>query len=387
MKNSLSNDVISVIVPVYNVESYLHKCINSIINQSYSNLQIILVNDGSTDHSGEICDQYEQLDYRVEVIHKENGGLTTARRAGMGIASGKYIGFVDADDYIDHEMYKTLYTVAEQYQADFVHSGYFEDSEDKILCAPKKIKHYKNVKKEELLSNLFSLYPDAELGPAIWPNIFSRELIIKCYSFVPDYQSYGEDLISMCCCIIKGSNFVSIPNAFYHYSKRNDSISNSISEKRFLDYYQLYCLLKEILIANNFQESIIRILKKRFILLAMQALAEQSGIYIPKYRYPDITGLKGKRIVLYGSGKVGQDFYYQISKYQDCNIIKWIDREEHNFDYATVQKIIAIQNLSYDIILIAVYDEFIAWEIQKNLVFSGVDKQKILWKKAILYVE
>ena len=102
-------DLISVIVPVYKVEKYLRRCVDSIINQTYKNLEIILVDDGSPDNCPAICDEYAKKDYRIKVIHKENGGLSSARNAGLDIADGKYLGFVDSDDYIAPEMYEKLY--------------------------------------------------------------------------------------------------------------------------------------------------------------------------------------------------------------------------------------------------------------------------------------
>ena len=107
----MHKELISIIVPVYNVEKYVEKCINSIINQTYKNLQIILVDDGSKDNSGKICDEFKLKDNRIEVIHKNNGGLSDARNAGLKLAKGDYIGFVDSDDYIEADMYETLYNL------------------------------------------------------------------------------------------------------------------------------------------------------------------------------------------------------------------------------------------------------------------------------------
>lgn len=107
--NTPYKDLISVIVPVYKVERYLCRCVDSIIAQTYTNLQIILVDDGSPDGSGAICDDYAAKDPRITVIHKENGGLSDARNAGLGAARGSYIGFVDSDDYISVDMYEKLY--------------------------------------------------------------------------------------------------------------------------------------------------------------------------------------------------------------------------------------------------------------------------------------
>ncbi|MGS2779046.1 glycosyltransferase family 2 protein [Robertmurraya sp. GLU-23] len=111
---------ISIVVPIYKVEKYLEKCLDSIICQTYKNLEIILVNDGSPDRCKEICDDYCKKDHRVRVIHKENGGLSSARNAGIEIATGDYIGFVDGDDYIEKDMFETLYRLALEHNADVV---------------------------------------------------------------------------------------------------------------------------------------------------------------------------------------------------------------------------------------------------------------------------
>ena len=103
---------ISVIVPVYNVEKFIKRCLDSIINQTTKDLEIILVNDGSTDNSGKICDEYAKLDNRITVIHKENGGISSARNIGLDVATGEWIAFVDSDDYIEKDMYEVLYKTA-----------------------------------------------------------------------------------------------------------------------------------------------------------------------------------------------------------------------------------------------------------------------------------
>jgi glycosyltransferase involved in cell wall biosynthesis len=109
------SDLISIVVPVYNVESYLEKCIDSILNQSYSNFELILVNDGSTDNSGKICSDFEKKDSRIKVINKDNGGLSDARNHGIDIASGRYITFIDSDDFVEVDYIFYLYNLLKKY--------------------------------------------------------------------------------------------------------------------------------------------------------------------------------------------------------------------------------------------------------------------------------
>lgn len=384
MVDSLSQDMISVIIPIYNVEKYLEQCIDSVRNQSYFNLEIILVDDGSTDRSGKICDSYMQKDSRIKVIHKANSGPTETRRVGINSATGKYIGFVDADDYIDIEMYQKLYNIAEQYQAEMVHFGFYTDNINSVQCSSSNIVYYKNLQKRgDLLLQLFSLYPDSEICPALWSNMFKREFIVNHYGKVPDSYTYGEDLIVMCYCLINVKNFVGVPEGFYHYRIRADSISKNNSESRLMEYYSLYSLLKGILLSEGFTEYYINIIKKRFSLLSIQLLSEWNDFFMPKYKYYNIEELKGKRIILYGAGKVGIDYYHQICKYQNCKLIFWLDQKDFYFEYATVQDIKKVIVQDYDIILIAVYKKDTADKITKQLIDLGMDEKKILWCKPV----
>lgn len=114
----MCEDLISIIVPVYNVEEFLNQCIKSVLDQSYKKLEIILVDDGSTDRSGKICDRYQMMDARIKVIHKENGGLSDARNTGLRLAKGKYYSFIDSDDYISSEMIQTMFDSLKRNQCD-----------------------------------------------------------------------------------------------------------------------------------------------------------------------------------------------------------------------------------------------------------------------------
>ena len=132
--------MISIIIPVYKTEPYLRKCVDSVLAQTYTNLEVILVDDGSPDDCGKICDEYAAKDSRVKVIHKENGGLSSARNCGLDVATGKYIGFVDSDDWIDPDMYETLLGLLLRYDADIAEGSYrfFRPwkSENKVLECP-----------------------------------------------------------------------------------------------------------------------------------------------------------------------------------------------------------------------------------------------------------
>lgn len=135
--------LISVIVPIYKVEAFLHRCVDSLLSQTYENLEIILVDDGSPDHCGAICDEYAAKDSRIRVIHKKNGGLSSARNAGLDIARGEYIAFLDSDDWIESDAYETMLALAQKYSVKLVCAGRYDvygENRKKGLCPPKEEK-------------------------------------------------------------------------------------------------------------------------------------------------------------------------------------------------------------------------------------------------------
>ena len=122
--------MISVIVPIYNIASYLRRCVESLLSQTFSDLEILLVDDGSTDGSGALCEEYRKKDGRIRVIHKENGGLVSARKAGLRAAGGAYIAYVDGDDFVEPDMYERMYAELVKQAVDVVMCGRFEDTGD-----------------------------------------------------------------------------------------------------------------------------------------------------------------------------------------------------------------------------------------------------------------
>ena len=128
-------DLISIIIPVYNVEQYLSRCIDSVINQTYKNLEIILIDDGSTDDSGEICDEYALKDNRIKVMHKQNGGVSSARNEGLDISKGNYIGFIDSDDFIEKDMYEFLYDLLTKNNCDISCCNKFIFKDNKFIAS------------------------------------------------------------------------------------------------------------------------------------------------------------------------------------------------------------------------------------------------------------
>lgn len=218
-------DLITVIVPIYQVEKYLKKCLDSILNQTYKNLEIILVDDGSKDNSPQICEEYKTKDSRIKVIHKENGGLSDARNAGLKIATGKYIGFVDSDDYIKSDMYQILYENIIKAKADISicdvlmvkeNANISDSLEDN--CLVKELNFYEALKL--LVENKIKSYA--------WNKLYKKE-IFENIQFPKGRKM--EDLAIMYKVFEKASKVVFTSKKEYYYLQRNDSILGNIDLK------------------------------------------------------------------------------------------------------------------------------------------------------------
>lgn len=232
------NDLISIIVPIYSVEKYLHKCVDSIINQTYQNLEIILVDDGSPDKCGEICDEYEKKDSRIKVIHKENGGLSDARNAGIDAAKGEYLAFIDSDDYIALNMIETLHNSISKDKSDLALCDFMYVYED--YNEIEKIKISSPIK-NELISGrdaLKKLVESKNWYYVIAVNKLYRKKLFENIRFPKGKQHEDEFVVHR---IFDKCNRIScIEKPMYFYVQRSFSIMNSSYSVKRLDAAEAY---------------------------------------------------------------------------------------------------------------------------------------------------
>lgn len=239
--------VISVIVPVYNVEKYLSQCIESILNQTFNNLELILIDDGSTDNSGEICDEYAIKDNRIRVIHKENGGISSARNTGLNATKGDYIAFVDSDDYIAMDMFEKMLDIAIKTNADMVKCGFNEFNINSV-------KRTVNFGKQEILENdvngcsLLHLYFQNVLYIVAWNAIYKRDLAVKVR--FPE-RLINEDNYSAGLYLYYAKKIVCMNEALYYYRDVSNGLSKVGKTKKPLDIVVVKAMLYEHLLNNG----------------------------------------------------------------------------------------------------------------------------------------
>lgn len=240
---------VSVVVPVFNVEEYLHKCINSLLNQTLKEIEIILIDDGSIDKSSFICDFYSENYENIKVIHKKNEGLGMACNTGLNIATGKYIAFLDSDDWVDKEMYETMYKNAVENNAEMVFTGIrrvFEDGKTENMYKPKVLKRYNSLSEiNKLILGMIASSPSSRIEREVPMSakivLYNRDFIIANHiTFENERIFLSEDLLFNLDLLFKAKCVIEIPYIFYNYFVNFKSLSMSIKLDRFSKALHLY---------------------------------------------------------------------------------------------------------------------------------------------------
>lgn len=222
--------VFSVIVPIYNVKIYLHKCIDSVLSQTYTDFELILVDDGSTDGCAQIIDGYTATDPRIRVIHKPNGGLVSARKAGLGVASGDYIVVLDGDDWIAENMLERIAEAIQENQTDMVCFGHFAASEQvcqRVLVTDRNLVYHKEDIERDLLPTLLLDCRSELIKPNLWGKAFRRQLYEAYQSMIDDRITMGEDGVVVYPCVCRAESICFLPDALYYYRSNPTSMTRS----------------------------------------------------------------------------------------------------------------------------------------------------------------
>lgn len=350
----MNKPLVSVIVPIYNIESYVSECVDSILGQTYENLQIILVDDGSVDKSGNIIDNYGNKDLRIEMIHKENGGLVSARKAGLKAATGDYVMYVDGDDFIDASFIEELVTIALENESDVVTSA--ADLGDRKLFDTLPVGTYKNEKELTFLfENMLSTdgFYCCGILPYLWGKLWKKSILYDVQMSVDEKITVGED-VACTYRALANAHTVNITSICrYHYRQREDSMVGA--KKVFADETIEH-------LSTRF-----KYMKKQFQSLAIDNIEKQLNeyaYYTLFCKFPDfLFSEDGKtlysleikntdRIVLYGNGKYKEKLVNILENNNFGIVIKVIDK--YPKPEAGVESIISLLGEEYDKIVLAV---------------------------------
>lgn len=383
----MKQELLSVIIPVYNAERYLNKSIESVLNQTYGNLEIILVDDGSIDNSAALCSAYAQKDERVIFVEQENRGVAVARRTGSRLATGKYITFVDSDDYIDYDLYEKLMPLMKL--VDIVTSGYYIG--EKKFYDSIEIGIYKtNAEMEYLYKNMIYMEDGYERGLTsyIVNKIFLTDIAKNVFCDISENIFIGEDSEFLYRYLLKCQSCCVTNECGYHYVMNENSALHSVNKNFLQNVNALYHSLEEVFMASEYQKSLMLQLGKMIqSLLGMTYMFlgferfNQNIIYV----YPFMEMILDKSFILYGAGKVGKDYWNLLKKMDGTENVTWVDKnwKNYNLKIFPINPIEKIMDINYDYILLAVAKKELANEIKEELLLMGVKEEKILWKEPI----
>lgn len=276
------NEKISVIIPAYNIQDYLGKTLDSVLAQTYKNLEIIVINDGSGDGTGSVADAYAEKDRRIRVIHKENGGVTSARLRGVAEATGEWIGFVDGDDFAEPDMYERLLKNAADHNAQISHCGY-------QMVFPSRVDYYYNTGKkvlQEESQGCTDLLEGRFVEPALWNKIYRKELFSGLNQWMDASIRINEDLLMNFFLFRQAKTAIFEDICPYHYVLRKGSAATSrLNEHKLRDPLRvLEILMKETADVPQWNEIVQRRLVYQLINTATLSCGEQKGLIAPVRR-------------------------------------------------------------------------------------------------------
>lgn len=364
--------MISVIVPIYNAEKYLDKCLTSIVNQTYSDIEIILVNDGSTDESLAICEKYKQADNRIVIINKHNEGLVRARKDGIRMAKGKYITFVDADDWIDITTYEKVYTGT----ADIIAYGLMEEyvhcSKSKINKIEQGIYNKKEIR-SKIIPRMLSTEVFFEFGllPNLCCKLIKKSLLLEIIEDVSDIVTIGEDADFFFRIVYKAESLLIKTDTPYHYRQHPESMMRTgLSEERVKALYQDLYNIKEAVGVLEWEAQL-----NRYITFVMLLKRPDKVIRL----IDEMKGLKGK-VVIYGAGAFGKGIYNELKQNMKVKEIVMVDKQ---WEYLSQEQIIIenpkrIVNMNPDKVIITILNENICNYAKEYLIGLGVGIDTII---------
>lgn len=373
--------VLSLLIPVYNSAPYLKRCLDSVINQSYKQLEIICVDDGSTDDSLEILNEYQKNDSRVKVFHQENKGVLAAKKRCMEESSGEYIGYVDSDDWVEPEMYDDMISRMWRYDLDIVCCDYYRDYESHSIESHQR---YKDGEYDvsEVVDGKKGMGIAGEIEPGVrninfflWSKVYRRSIIYDNQMLVPDGICDGDDTAVVLPSILSSKKIGFVGKCYYHYCIRESSVSRDINDsdcgyeilfdylyRRFKPYMELYPTVMNQL----------KVIKMEHLLLGNpeRIICYRDGELIPFGKIKE-----GTRIIAYGAGRFGVAAKCILENMEEIALIGWVDQNnllpgvkrlgEVKFDDSTFFVITILQA------------EAIA-KVKKTLLEAGVNENRIL---------
>lgn len=377
---------LDVIVPIYNTAPYLRECLDSILKQGIPDMGIILVDDGSTDGSGDICDLYAKTQSNIQVIHQENKGVMQAICAGISFVESEYVTVVDSDDWLEAKTYQNLAgymkkgydIISFPIVRFFSQNNYIQDKG----CDFDGSFYGEDIAKHIYPTMMWNIEKDCwGLDPALWNKLLLTPLFKKYVIKARKLNgNFGQDVAVIYPLMKEVRSIVSVPEGRYYHRQRTDGvIAPYILDDNFAgNIYNLYSYLMNEFEGNEFIRKQIDYFYTENVRLRLRIYGEE----VPPrhYLFPFGKIDSGCDVVLYGAGNIGKQYRLQLEKTNYCNVVAWVDKnkgEKSNTD--GIRKPEIIPELDYDYIVIAIGNRGTAEDVKNSLLDMGVNEDKIIW--------
>lgn len=390
------NVLVSIIIPIYNAEKYLEKCINSILNQNYKEIEVILVDDGSTDRSSIISDNFKKKDNRVIVHHQNNLGVVEARKKGVELASSEYVIFVDADDYVDDNYVFHLMKYASKYE--LVTSGAFREEKNGGVTNRHDgigVGQYTNdCELAFFRDNMIFLEGKSVDGvlPYMVTKCYRRSLALDVMLEMNSSLEIYEDR-AFVLCYIERCNSIYVTHEMHYYYQYNESSVMHSHNMRYINILSDYFGLLDNYFAKYYYSRKLKIALQKFLMDRLCSVTKFMDfdwrVQSINYYHPFGSELNDKKIVIYGAGEVGCNYYRELVNVLGSKNICWVDKdfEKISKENPLVKSVAELNSFQYDTIIIAVKSENLAKEITHELIELNISKEVIKWKYPIVLKE
>ncbi|MEY8336984.1 glycosyltransferase [Lachnospiraceae bacterium 62-35] len=376
---------LSVIVPVYNAEKYMEQCVRSILSQKMDSIEVILIDDGSTDTSGELCDKFADENAHVRVIHQENKGVLYCRKKGVAAAKAEYITFVDSDDWIEDKMFdEFLHIINHEEDIDLAVSGLI--CEKGSLCFKKSGSILPGIydAEDHIAERMLYDWNTGEMGIPGYAcgKLFRKSLLLEVMSGIDGNIVHGEDYAWFYTYVPLAKRIMIVDAFYYHYRMHSNSTSTSFDLSSFTQLLALKDYLDGQIEKQHISKKNIAGINQLVWGGIMHGLREIYGLSVG-YLFPYELVKAGSNVVIYGAGVVGRCYYNCLKSGTYAHVTAVVDKNNLNitdFD-CKIYSPKDISGFSYDVIVIAVEPEELYESIKKELQILGVEAEKIIWSK------
>lgn len=373
--------LLSIIVTIYNKEKYIAEALESVINQSIREIEIICVDDGSMDRSGIIADEYAKQDSRITVFHQKNQGQVSARKLGIVNANAKYIGFVDADDWVEADMFQRLYQEMTSKELDFISSGIIE--------------HDEYIKLDALDENVYDLEEDGKkvFSKLLWnaekaccgiianavTKLYKKEILVESCIGIDNRIHFREDDCLVYSYVVQCKTIGILHEAYYHYRFVENSDVHTTDERFFERQNCFYLFLKNRFKRTMYYDILIPQLDRYFVETLICGINHMAGLTLDAYIHTVFIFEGKKRVVVYGAGRRGKKIINKILESKNYVMVAVIDKNINLKEIRgyRVQNIESIKSMEFDLVVIAIANEKVSRQVYNMFIKLGIPKEKL----------